>query len=563
MPELFGSAYVLPAIIVIVLLLVLLVAVMMNKQAQARKTASAESGRSQPANVREAAGRAGHLSVKRRADTKRVAPPVPVGAETPSGAGVVPPLETAEIDASATAPAAHRPESRKGLRPLGQHAAQWEAVRPTPDAVSTVDPIAPVLAELLRGWGDLSREDRNRLSVFRPERLQAALQALPVPKELRNDADARLRLDQLTRYADDLAAARVPLHPLDDEDEPGDEDEVASTAMAPLPASAAALAAAVAQTRQDTVLVPPPGADMPEETLAASMPEDEITAVTPPASSASPEDAESTPSQRHWFFGQDMDDTQERLHPQAPTSLLPDEPGSADESSRDDEALGFLMSHANTGAKNGFGAQRSEGDDIAARVGWQATESTAAMDSYSQLPVSATSDAGEPGPGIELTAEAKDAVPFDLAFGQWEEAAPPTLEEVATFGDWTVASDVAADDDTAAPGDTPAPSDRFDDTVETFPRPRPLLGGMVKTADDLLSLPPDERLEMVAFLQPGELGAVLKRADDPELKKAVIDTLEHVSTPASLEVLRQSLDDSDPQIQMYALQAADRILGAD
>ena len=66
---------------------------------------------------------------------------------------------------------------------------------------------------------------------------------------------------------------------------------------------------------------------------------------------------------------------------------------------------------------------------------------------------------------------------------------------------------------------------------------------------------------MVAFLQPAELAGVLKRTDDPVLKRAIIDTLEHVSTPASLDILRECLEDTDPEIQMYALQAADRILG--
>ena len=103
--------------------------------------------------------------------------------------------------------------------------------------------------------------------------------------------------------------------------------------------------------------------------------------------------------------------------------------------------------------------------------------------------------------------------------------------------------------------------DPLDDTLETAPRPAPLLGGIVKTADELMALPPGERAEMVAFLQPSELAGVLKRTDDPELKRAIIDTLEHVSTPASLDVLRECLEDRDPDIQMYALQAADRILG--
>jgi hypothetical protein len=86
----------------------------------------------------------------------------------------------------------------------------------------------------------------------------------------------------------------------------------------------------------------------------------------------------------------------------------------------------------------------------------------------------------------------------------------------------------------------------------------------IKTADELLALPEHERPEMVAFLEPAELAKVFDGTnDDLGLKKAIIDTLEHVSNPASLEVLRRCLDDPDPQIQLYALEAADRLLGVD
>jgi hypothetical protein len=85
----------------------------------------------------------------------------------------------------------------------------------------------------------------------------------------------------------------------------------------------------------------------------------------------------------------------------------------------------------------------------------------------------------------------------------------------------------------------------------------------IKTADELLALPERERPDMVAFLEPAELAKVFDGTNDPGLKKAIIDTLEHVSNPASLEVLRRCLDDPDPQIQLYALEAADRLLGVD
>jgi hypothetical protein len=89
------------------------------------------------------------------------------------------------------------------------------------------------------------------------------------------------------------------------------------------------------------------------------------------------------------------------------------------------------------------------------------------------------------------------------------------------------------------------------------------LGETVKTSEDLLALRERDRPDMVAFLEPAELSKAFMAATDPELKKAIIDTLEHVSNPASLDVLRRCLDDPDPRIQLYALNAADRLLGVD
>ena len=182
-------------------------------------------------------------------------------------------------------------------------------------------------------------------------------------------------------------------------------------------------------------------------------------------------------------------------------------------------------------------------------------------------------------------------LPWALEANQWEQAKQePDAEEFKPYEEWPLAAStqvgsgelgseawearpalgIPEDSDAMEAGTLAAYAggraktsehDPLDDTLETALRPASLLGGFVKTADDLMALPPEERAEMVAFLQPAELAGVLKRTDDPELKRAIIDTLEHVSTPASLDILRECLEDTDLEIQMYALQAADRILG--
>jgi len=104
-------------------------------------------------------------------------------------------------------------------------------------------------------------------------------------------------------------------------------------------------------------------------------------------------------------------------------------------------------------------------------------------------------------------------------------------------------------------------------SVDTFFWDDPPAGSLsrlsvkVETAEQLLALPPEERVEMTAFLGPAELVATFRATNDPDLKKAVIDTLEHISSPASLNALGNCFGDSDSDIQLYALEAADRLLG--
>ena len=124
----------------------------------------------------------------------------------------------------------------------------------------------------------------------------------------------------------------------------------------------------------------------------------------------------------------------------------------------------------------------------------------------------------------------------------------------------------AATTSAGAPVDTQA-SKAAQVSVTPEPQPSREEGGFgsmtmaIKTADDIMALPPVERPDYVVFLRPPELAKLFARTDDQRLKKSVIDILENVGSPASLEVLRTCLDDPDPEIQVYALEAADRLLG--
>ena len=80
----------------------------------------------------------------------------------------------------------------------------------------------------------------------------------------------------------------------------------------------------------------------------------------------------------------------------------------------------------------------------------------------------------------------------------------------------------------------------------------------LKIARDIMALPTSDRSEVIGFLLGGLLSSNGSGAD---LKRAVIDTLEHLHSAALTNVLLDCLDDPDPIVQEYALAAADRLLG--
>ena len=137
----------------------------------------------------------------------------------------------------------------------------------------------------------------------------------------------------------------------------------------------------------------------------------------------------------------------------------------------------------------------------------------------------------------------EDAVPF-----MDEPAAIPlAVEEVATmttgakgFGweDWRPEEDAPIAE--AAP---PVP-------IATAPT----------TAEDVLSLPAGQRAGALASLTPAELSRALKQSKDKDFKLAVINTLEADGSADALFVVNECLEDPDPDVQVYALDAAERLL---
>ena len=84
----------------------------------------------------------------------------------------------------------------------------------------------------------------------------------------------------------------------------------------------------------------------------------------------------------------------------------------------------------------------------------------------------------------------------------------------------------------------------------------------IRRAEDVLALAERERVDALAFLEPPELERILSLTEERDIKRGVIDSLVHLGTPDALEVLEGTLEDPDPEIQLYALSAAEQLLAS-
>jgi hypothetical protein len=464
LPELFGSSYITLAIVVVVVILLVLLLFLNirgKKRASVSATATAGEGgkKSKPAKMRPARGKAA------AADDAAESPDyhaegVP---ETPEEAPEAVPSHTR---ASAT---------RQTRADLGA------------GGVPAADPITTVVSDILRGWGDLTEEDTNRLAVFRMDRVLAAIAVVELPKDLRNSEHARTRLGQLRHYATTVQEGGRKVHL--------PQAEFAGIGIEPL--------------RGPQPSGEPEGGAEPTE---------------PPAGAA--ED-------------------------------IPEAEETAGESRAADASWGVDRSKSLWGEEAAaalWGADTPDTNHFAETAGATGERSLPEIRWEPETPAEIAEKAGtEAGWDNAENAVAAAAAAFWAAS---EPAEAPAMETPAAKE--TVAEEVlpVVEEFTGFEEDVHAAGAVEKDTFFSS------LGGKISTAEDLLALPATEQANMLVFLEPAELDKVFRAVGDPELKKSVIDTLEHVGSPASLDVIHKCLDDPDPSVQVHALEAADRLLGA-
>jgi hypothetical protein len=92
------------------------------------------------------------------------------------------------------------------------------------------------------------------------------------------------------------------------------------------------------------------------------------------------------------------------------------------------------------------------------------------------------------------------------------------------------------------------------------PTPEPAVEQRAAEDDDVLGLDEGERVDALRFLTPAQLGRRFSATDDKTLKLSIIDALEEAAGPEAISVIQVCLDDPDSEVQLHALEAAERLL---
>jgi hypothetical protein len=457
----------------------------------------------------------------------------------PISAPIVPPAETPSplFDLTRVASSKNAKLTVKAQGPVGANAG--------------FDPLNATLMDILNGWGELTAEDTKRLDIFRADRLTFALAAIQAPKT--KSGDGKLRLTQLRQYSVDMehralaaqinaaAAAQAAVVPV-----PGTATDM------PVPAASAAAPPIVAMhpDEKPLVLAPQAGfagvAAVPEVAAVPSAPTSNDSAGMAAALAAGAATLTIPHADHHPASDPGIRPGADLAVAAATTSL-------AQQHSDLDDLTSFwaeprsLWKPDKDPAVEELPAPTYDEVEVRPETSMEDRQRETALAEVTTPEVAA--EAVDAGPAATVAAGA--ASPFDVPTSTWAEA---KADQLAVAG-------AAMAGPSAAVVAEPLQSAEhyFWDDIPTDPLTR--LSIKVETAEQLLALPPQERVDMAAFLGPSELAATFRATDDLELKKAVIDTLEHIGSPTSLNALGNCFEDGDSEIQRYALEAADRLLG--
>ena len=362
--------------------------------------------------------------------------------------------------------------------------------------VALSDPVAAVVEGLLEGAGDLTPEELRRLELYRPQRVIEYATEAQAALTGRGREAKRARLERIKRYAESL-------QPEDPATEVGVEPVLlleSEAAATPAPTSERIVEPAA----DDLPWTEPPQSPLDPDLSLVPDEEPEAVTIAPEEQAEASTEAETDPA-----LSDDPPSEAEIVN--FPMRFEPVEPAP----------------EADTESMDPF--QMIESGPPVVDIAWP-DEPQIAPDFEAPLPVEEAADAAPVAETWEAWPQTTEVVDDDAAVALatelgWDE---PRMDEDVTEPAEEPATPPAAEEATVPVLDLAAPS-----AIEVFEEEEP----------------------------PADPLAAYQAADgDPELKRQLIDRLVEEDTAEALSALQQCLDDEDPEIQLYALEAAERVL---
>jgi hypothetical protein len=459
----------------------------------------------------------------------------------------------------------------------------------TPAALSTTDPVANMVASLAEGQGPFSQTELRRLELYRPDRVTAAVAAVEAGLAGKGLDGKRMRLTKIRQYAQALKDG-------------GDLEGAASFSVPSKMAEAQPESHSSPNGSRPSLVKAEKG-----QTRPTAMPDD---SAEPPAAAEETTLEMARPRSEGWpppdFFENasvdavvaeslslSWDDGAGGLSEQ-PSPLDLTSEASSSEATEATEAVEELAAvEALEAVEVVVPAEAIASIEPIAPA--EAVEALPAREEIAEAPrEDASPEAGETAVELESDlwerweADLGEPVEADLSLeaplaGECDEVLPYEPEPPLAYdrreqesGD---TGPVAAEEGPAFetdPGfeakETSLPAKAAADLV-SMGEPQPAEGEgqnsssslpafdlTIATAEDVLALSSQERVDALSFLGPDELERVLGLTDHSELKHAAVDMLEMLGTGESLSILDRLLEAPDPELQLYALDAAERLL---
>ena len=403
----------------------------------------------------------------------------------------------------------------------------------------SADPAASLVRNLVEGQGSLSGDELHRMELYRADKLLAAISALEEEFGGKKNENRRKRLQRLRQYAETLQQGPEEWEEAETQEIPTAQPLTTAPGPSPAPSSEPSPGSSEA-----------PGDDQSEKPAAEPELAETAPADTPDTGETAPDAAvESEPLWESW---------EEESEPTQETELLSENEGAPvylEEES--DEAV---YPPSVVGEEETLWPFEAPAEDISTPAA--APDVEVELDGVAQTGEEPVAElvAEEPAPESEAeepvaeepVAESAGEAPAEEP--EAEEPAPePVAEGFAPAKEWVIAEDAVAVEE-APPVEDAAPAEEWTVSEEAAAEEAAVAEPLAKDAAPADGLPP------LAGLSTEELAGLLASVEDKSIRVAAIDQLVAQPSPEGLQALYQCLEDPDPEIQLHALEAAEKLL---